>query len=145
MTSYCYMDMFEGCTSLSEAPILSSTSLNNGCYMDMFRNCTNLSSTTELPATILSASCYSSMFNGCTRLTDVCELSVQKLASSCFQYMFSDCKSLKINENSEDGKKILSIPSDVQSQSSWNTNMFYNTAGTFKGNPQIGKTYRCYS
>lgn len=49
--------------------------------------------------------------------------------------MFGGCKALKISEDGGEGKKILDIPSDVQSQSSWNSNMFYDTGGTFKGSP----------
>lgn len=34
--------MFNGCTSLSEAPALPATSLARGCYNGMFYGCTSL-------------------------------------------------------------------------------------------------------
>jgi hypothetical protein len=41
MASQCYMNMFYGCTSLTTAPALPATTLNEYCYISMFYGCTN--------------------------------------------------------------------------------------------------------
>ena len=38
----CYAYMFEGCTSLTTAPVLPATTTAIGCYMDMFYDCSSL-------------------------------------------------------------------------------------------------------
>ena len=38
----CYANMFEGCTSITKAPILPATRLVKGCYSSMFAGCTSL-------------------------------------------------------------------------------------------------------
>ena len=90
----CYYSMFEGCTSLTEAPSLPATTLANNCYDSMFRNCTSLTSAPELKATTLANGCYYSMFYGCSSLTEAPELKATTLAEGCYGYMFYDCKAL---------------------------------------------------
>ena len=68
LTDYCYDRMFQGCTSLVNAPELPATTLAANCYSSMFNNCTSLVNAPELPATTLAANCYDSMFNGCASL-----------------------------------------------------------------------------
>jgi hypothetical protein len=60
--------MFYGCTSLTQAPELPATTLDNSCYNELFRGCTSLTQAPELPATTLESNCYYSMFLGCTSL-----------------------------------------------------------------------------
>jgi hypothetical protein len=45
--------MFNGCTSLVQAPILPATTLAKSCYKSMFSGCTGLT-TVNLPATTLA-------------------------------------------------------------------------------------------
>lgn len=116
----CYMDMFYGCTSLTEAPELPATTLANlcyqrmfgycssltkapelpalnlskQCYYNMFQRCTSLTEAPELPATTLADHCYAVMFGGCTSLTEAPELPATTLAEYCYQYMFNGCTSL---------------------------------------------------
>ena len=66
---YCYDNMFNGCTSLTQAPELPATTLARSCYSMMFYNCSSLTQAPELPATTLANYCYDNMFNGCTSLT----------------------------------------------------------------------------
>ena len=94
LATNCYSSMFNGCTSLTTAPVLPSTTLASSCYSSMFSGCTSLTSTPELPATKLAVSCYSSMFSGCTSLTTAPVLPATTLASSCYSSMFSGCTSL---------------------------------------------------
>jgi len=42
LTTYCYSNMFSGCTSLATAPALPATTLATNCYRYMFQNCSNL-------------------------------------------------------------------------------------------------------
>ena len=90
----CYKFMFDGCTSLVNAPELPATTLANYCYSYMFNGCTGLTTAPELPATTLASSCYSGMFHGCTNLVNAPELPATTLASGCYRYMFFGCTSL---------------------------------------------------
>ena len=91
LAPYCYNIMFGGCTSLVQTPELPATNLNSGCYQSMFYGCTSLTTAPELPATTLASSCYSIMFSGCTSLTTAPELPATTLASNCYQSMFYKC------------------------------------------------------
>ncbi len=93
-TSYCYANMFSGCTNLTAAPALPATTLAEGCYAYMFNGCTSLTAAPELPATTLASFCYGAMFNDCTSLTKAPELLATTLADYCYQEMFRNCSSL---------------------------------------------------
>ena len=88
MASYCYSDMFQDCTALTQAPALPATTLAVGCYSDMFRDCTALTQAPALPATMLATDCYDSMFYNCTSLTQAPALPATTLANGCYSYMF---------------------------------------------------------
>lgn len=68
LSVYCYQNMFDGCSRLTEAPELPATILNDGCYMQMFVGCTSLTTAPELKASTLVNNCYRQMFSGCTSL-----------------------------------------------------------------------------
>ena len=91
---YCYQYMFEGCTSLVNAPELPATTLADSCYIGMFSGCTSLVNAPELPATTLESACYSSMFYNCTSLVNAPELPATTLANNCYRHMFYLCTSL---------------------------------------------------
>ena len=93
----CYCYMFSGCRSLTKAPELPATTLERAfsCYSCMFRGCQSLTKAPELPATTLASSCYASMFGGCQSLTKAPELPATTLAQNCYGSMFSGCQSLK--------------------------------------------------
>ena len=94
MASNCYLLMFYGCTSLTNAPSLPATTLEERCYSSMFEGCTSLATAPSLPATILVDGCYSGMFSVCTSLTTAPSLPVTTLEERCYQYMFFGCTSL---------------------------------------------------
>ena len=93
-TSYCYVNMFETCTSLTKAPELPATNLANDCYRNMFSFCINLIDAPELPATELANLCYSDMFKGCISLTEAPVLPATNLANWCYSDMFESCINL---------------------------------------------------
>ena len=102
LAGHCYRGMFQGCTSLANAPELPATALTNEwtrlvdyCYKDMFQGCTSLEKAPELPATALANYCYDSMFRGCTSLVNAPELPATALANDCYQDMFWGCTSLE--------------------------------------------------
>lgn len=64
-------EMFSGCTSLENAPVLPSMELANGCYAGMFRGCTSLEESPILHSGELRTDCYKEMFSGCTSLKKV--------------------------------------------------------------------------
>lgn len=97
LTAYCYRDMFNGCTSLVDTPILPATSLNTACYYQMFRSCSALKETPILPANMLYENAYGGMFMYCTSLTKLPELPatvVMNNAKNAYQYMFYGCTGL---------------------------------------------------
>ena len=93
--NYAFHRLFDGCTSLTKAPILPATTLNRQCYRYMFSGCQSLTKAPVLPATTLADSCYQYMFRGCQSLTKAPKLPATTLADSCYQYMFFNCQSLK--------------------------------------------------
>ena len=94
MAPYCYGGMFSSCSSLTQAPALPATTLENSCYKSMFYGCTSLTQAPALPATTLAEGCYQSMFQNCTSLTQAPALPATTLATSCYDYMFINCTSL---------------------------------------------------
>ena len=94
LTSFCYAKLFMGCTSLTTAPALPSTTLAQSCYASMFNGCTSLTSAPALPATTLAPYCYATMFQGCTSLTTAPRLPATTLAEGCYRAMFNGCSSL---------------------------------------------------
>ena len=92
---YCYDSMFVSCTSLTEAPELPATTLKYSCYGNMFRGCQSLTKAPELPATTLAGNCYYNMFFGCQSLAKAPELPATTLVDYCYCCMFSGCQSLK--------------------------------------------------
>ena len=94
LAEYCYLCMFNGCTSLTQAPELPATTLDRVCYAGMFQDCTSLTQAPELPATSLSNNCYNLMFRGCTSLTQAPELPATTLADGCYYFMFEGCTNL---------------------------------------------------
>lgn len=94
LKTYCYSYMFGDCTNLTSAPALPATTLESYCYDFMFWNCRNLVTAPALPATTLTRNCYSHMFDGCTTLVNTPALPATTLASSCYFFMFKGCTSL---------------------------------------------------
>ena len=100
----CYSNMFEGCTSLIELPVLpagiscSTNELADNCYASMFKGCTSLTtipSDTIFRSCILANRCYANMFEGCTSLTTVNGLNVHfSTADNCFNGTFKGCINL---------------------------------------------------
>ena len=89
-----FNSLFEGCTSLTKAPVLPATTLAKHCCLNMFKGCTSLTEAPELPATTLSEDCYSNMFDGCTSLTKAPALPATTLGMFCYWEMFMGCPSL---------------------------------------------------
>ena len=140
----CYMGMFIGCTSLTQAPALPATTLANNCYYSMFNGCSSLTQAPALPATTLAENCYSFMFRGCTSLTHAPALPATTLADGCYQFMFYGCTSLKLS-TTQTGEytQEYCMPSSGTGTTANNalTDMFTSTGGTFTGTPEINTTY----
>ena len=58
LASSCYNGMFYGCSNLTQAPALPTTTLASSCYFNMFNRCSSLTQAPALPATTLASSCY---------------------------------------------------------------------------------------
>ena len=140
----CYAVMFNGCTSLTQAPALPATTLEISCYLQMFNGCTSLTQAPALPATTLASNCYYFMFSGCTSLTNVPALPATTLANYCYYGMFLGCTSLKLSSTKTgEYTQEYRIPTTGTGTTASNalTNMFAVTGGTFTGTPEINTTY----
>ena len=94
VSSYGYEHMFDGCISLTVAPYLPSSWLNEGCYKHMFANCTSLVNAPALNATSLAQYCYYGMFFGCTALETGPALPATTVPAYAYARMFMSCTSL---------------------------------------------------
>ena len=116
--SNCYENMFYGCTALVTAPSsLPATTMAASCYRQMYRGCTSLAAApSPLPAMTLANNCYESMFNGCTNLSSAPALPATALATACYKAMFSGCTALSA---------APALPATTVAASCYE-NMFYN-------------------
>ena len=140
----CYNSMFQGCTSLTTAPSLPATTLANNCYYYMFYGCTSLTTAPSLPATTLANNCYYSMFQGCKSLTTVPSLPATTLANNCYNSMFYLCTKIKLSTTASGTyTKSYRIPKNGTGTTASGAlvYMFGNTGGTFNGAPKINTTY----
>ena len=78
-------EMFAFCTSLKTVPsnYLSGTTLSSNCYNGMFEGCSGLTNAPILPAETLQYYCYYLMFSGCTSLSAITCLATDISASFC--------------------------------------------------------------
>ena len=144
LASYCYYYMFYGCTSLTTAPSLPATTLASYCYSNMFYGCTSLTTAPSLPATTLANNCYNSMFQGCTSLTTVPSLPATTLKINCYNSMFYLCTKIKLSTTASGTyTKSYRIPQNGTGTTASGAlvYMFGNTGGTFNGAPKINTTY----
>ena len=120
LTPGCYLGMFAGCASLTEAPALPATTLEILCYMAMFTgtgltraaevnadvipeqamtgmysNCVNLIYAPDLPATVIMNNGCSSMYEDCESLVTPPVISATTIGESALSEMFNGCKSLE--------------------------------------------------
>ena len=93
--NYAFTRLFDGCTSLTQAPELPATTLAEHCYDLMFRECESLTQAPDLPAKYLVNSCYAYMLYRCKSLTKAPALPAEHLAFSCCYCMFTYCSNLK--------------------------------------------------
>ena len=125
----CYNQMFQDCTSLTEAPELPATTLAASCYNCMFLGCSSLTEAPELPATTLAPNCYCQMFSSCTSLTEAPELPATTLAEGCYSQMFLYCNELS---------SITCLATDISANNcteNWVTGVA--ASGTFTKNPEM--------
>ena len=136
LASECYDSMFYGCTSLTQAPALPATTLTNRCYNSMFRDCTSLTQAPALPATTLVDYCYMNMFYGCTSLTQAPALPATTLADYCYMNMFRGCTSLT---------QAPALPATTLTNRCYNS-MFQDCTGLTQAPalPATTLTNRCY-
>lgn len=108
--AYCFANMFEGCTRLTNVLNLPATELAEGCYSVMFAGCTSL---TTVPSSLfgaydddaghyvideLAANCCTYMFSYCTALTDIEDqigiMYATWAPAGCYSSMFRNCTAL---------------------------------------------------
>ena len=80
-----FTTLFWKATKLTSAEnlIMPATTLTGGCYREMFNGCTSLTTAPVLPATTLIGHCYFWMFQGCTSLNYIKCLATDISARYC--------------------------------------------------------------
>ena len=86
--------MFQGCTSLVNAPYLPATTLQIRSYGYMFKGCTSLVNAPYLPATDTNLDSYEYMFQDCTSLVNAPQMNVRIIDNGACANMFQGCTSL---------------------------------------------------
>lgn len=88
--------LFKGNTHLRNHPskeiLLPATTLQTYCYHQMFAGCTGLTRAPVLPAPTLRANCYQSMFAGCANLSYIKCLATDIEATDCTLNWLTDVK-----------------------------------------------------
>ena len=95
VSANCYMNMFNGCTKLTLAPVLPAETLASSCYEGMFNSCSALETPPELPAENLATFCYDNMFENCSALKNAPELPADIVLAASYNAMFHNCTSLE--------------------------------------------------
>lgn len=127
-SSYC-AQMFRDCINLTTAPeVLPATDLVNYCYNSMFDGCTSLVNAPKLPAIILAEHCYEYMFDGCSSLVNAPVLPATTLKTDCYKYMFYGCTSLRYVKCLAKGEFSADV-ADAQYTESWFS--YASPVGTF--------------
>lgn len=82
---HCFRYMFNGQTAIIDASalLMPATILAEGCYRDMFSGCTSLVNAPILPAKTLVRRCYQSMFYNCNNLNYIKMLATDISAYDC--------------------------------------------------------------
>ncbi|MEE3439612.1 hypothetical protein [Ruminococcus sp.] len=72
-SAYNFNRLFYESTNLKNIDnlVLPATTLTTGCYYNMFNGCTSITKAPELPATTLTANCYNYMFSRCSSLNEI--------------------------------------------------------------------------
>ena len=96
LRSCCYQYMFNGCSMLKEAPNLPATTAQTYCYANMFQNCASLTTAPTIALTSTADYCCSYMFNGCLSLVNAPALNSMTVGYNCYEYMFQNCYSLEV-------------------------------------------------
>lgn len=142
-TSYCFSNLFNGCSGLLTAPELPATTLTTFCYFYTFRNCTSLFKAPELPATTLDRFCYYCMFYGCSSLAELPNLPATNLPQRCYALMFWNCASIKVSETKVGDYRtpfrVPTVGTAIENDSLYE--MFSGTGGTFTDTPLVNTTY----
>lgn len=95
LNAYAFKQLFNGCTSLTTPPMLTSETLADFCYYNMFKGCTNLRRAPELRAKTLKTACYQNMFEDCENMVTGPEILPATVATDyCYNTMFHGCSSL---------------------------------------------------
>ena len=82
--------MFWECTSLTEASVMSATTVDDYCCHNMFYGCTSLVKAPDLLASTLVENCYYDIFAGCSSLNYVKCLATDVSATNCLTgWLFS--------------------------------------------------------
>lgn len=122
----------------------TSTTVSSWCFLNLFKDCTSLTTCPSIPATTINSYCYLQMFYWCTNLTTLPKLPATTLKRECYEYMFNWCTNIKLS-TSQTGiyTTAYRIPT-TWTGSFWTDSlyyMFWNTGWTFTWTPQGNTTY----
>lgn len=141
---YCYEYMFAGCSKLETAPELPALIMEAGCYRGMFQATVRLLVPPALPGVWMAESCYEDMFSY-TSIAALPELRATMLESNCYRRMFMGSTSIRLSTRQtssyQNPYRIPSVGTASGSTSTYCTDMFKYTGGSFKDTPQLNTTF----
>ena len=93
-------NIFQGNTYMVNGPkILAAMNLGGASYNHMFEGCTSLINAPELPATVLPSNVYNGMFSRCSALQIAPKMATPtSIGTFAYCYMFENCSSLNYVE-----------------------------------------------
>ena len=123
----------------------STNSVSSNCYRNLFNGCSSLITAPSLPATIVDELCYAQMFYDCLLLETLPILPASTLADSCYSLMFGGCSKIKLSTTQTwEYQTPYRIPitwTGVDNVGSALSGMFTSTWWTFTWTPSINTTY----
>jgi hypothetical protein len=128
-----YQNMFRGCTSLREGPLIKATSIAEQGLQSMFEDCSNLEYIPSYSGIVTSMGSqnFETMFKGCSKLTRGIDLTSANFGGAFganYRYMFSGCTSLNYI------KCLISSPSTSYTEN-WTVGV--SNKGTFVRKPNV--------
>ena len=132
----CFYNLFENCTALVAPPELPAIEVSESSYTRMFFGCSHLVAAPKLPAETVAASGYAYMFAYCTSLVYLPVINATSAESFACMVMFGECSKIKLSTEAD-----AEYTQPYKLSIDQNQNMFYNTGGTFTGEPTSNTTY----
>ena len=132
----CFYNLFENCTALVAPPELPAIEVSETSYKHKKNKKNHIVTAPKLPAKKVAAYGYAYMFAYCTSLVYLPVINATSAEALACMVMFGECSKIKLSTGADD-----EYTQPYKLSIDQNQNMFYNTGGTFTGEPISNTTY----